>query len=1145
MPSAHRHLVHRHARRILSGEPRDLAPGEARLFSYYAPSLTGGLHNISVSQSITAPPASDSTDRKRREIEIDPLTQSFIVIAPRFSLPPGVVDSVYPPPGNSVEHTILPHIVLNDPHLPWSRAPSHIPEGEDNGTCRSRTTWLALMVFSLEELQMNKDEINRVLQKIPPDIAREQSETCSLRMRAKDVPNLSGIDKVINTTGFNAKLDARDAGESTEIILVDGQLFSDLFTEPVGRKDRLNVAEYKYMAHVKQIATDGMVNAGAIADEALFSVVVCRRSGPIGADKPSMMIVHLVSLCWDITMPFPKLGDRVALTSLYSWTYTCLASKTAASTFDLLTNLGDHLNVLRTDDVHKLPVIPAGSDDDAVLSLIAARQRDGYALSRHRTVTGETTAAITRGPLVPAQVKRPFSANFTMQSNFGHDLAIFDPNFGLLDATYSNAWQLGKTLAMSDDVFCAALARLRNSIQAAGLDAAKKEVHALLSDDGYGSRHRAADRMVDLVKGLNNVNTSLQTRGLAATAFGENRWYHDHERRIDEGIGLQSIDLLSQNSPHIASRLYTHAIAAALRFTRASPMDEDEEIDEDEVLLYNEHNKPAYPDYALVYSWILDKVHLGNVPAHYLIPDPNFLPQETLRFFYVDANWTDAFIDGALSLANHWGAEPAQDVSRTAIKNGINERLRTPDENLGGWHVQMPRYGFIIRTQLLVQFPDLAVDIKFAATRSKPPEMNMKKPRIKVELPANTPAQQPILVQKRLAPDTMYLLFDAEPPDLRRITFTMPPHQQCFRVAQTLREDKLTIMFKKIYTTKDRPAGSQPGETLGNEEFTRDGKPEAIFNWQSRTLNPKIFGQYLVDKLQHDMQNFFEDKVPTSAVSALQLNDPILQLDIGDLTARSLSEPVPLYQLSTPGPPRSSQDEPDLLRANSSHTTSKGSGFHRARPESPTRDAILLAQYRELQLDEPTILSRSPDESAMAPPHFDLQVYAVRSATRKFIPSASNSPVDLVFAITQSSLNQYIKPLTRMIVGVPYGDMPDNADRDPKAKIPLLAKTADPPLPKMLSNMRLNVLKRWAPNDDPDFKNHVMFELVPRQQPGILVKMIKDASFRLPRAKISPYAANKPRFTFVKIVYEFLDLNGKPNRATFRDGKMIEIRSGP
>jgi hypothetical protein len=98
--------------------------------------------------------------------------------------------------------------------------------------------------------------------------------------------------------------------------------------------------------------------------------------------------------------------------------------------------------------------------------------------------------------------------------------------------------------------------------------------------------------------------------------------------------------------------------------------------------MYNEHNCALNSDFAQVYSWALGKLRLDNVPAHYLLPDP--LPLEILRFFYIDENWTDALADGALSLANHWGATPMGDFCRTSIKKAINEKLKLVDQKLGG-----------------------------------------------------------------------------------------------------------------------------------------------------------------------------------------------------------------------------------------------------------------------------------------------------------------------------------------------------------------------------------------------------------------------------------------------------------------------------
>ncbi|EHK50940.1 hypothetical protein TRIATDRAFT_210758 [Trichoderma atroviride IMI 206040] len=838
MSSSHRNLVHRHAQSILSGKTRPLAPGETCLYSYYEPSLTSGLHHVKVSQTIEAPADPRDSDQNTQKDAIEAIEQAFIATAPRFSLQPGAVDSVFPKPGTQAEHTVLPHIVLTDPHLPWSRSPSaaHLPPDEDEKTDRSRTTWLALMVFSIEELQMGQADIDDIMRYVPNDSGakREQSETGALRMMARDTPKLNGA---ITTTAFNKIVDAKDAAEPTDVVVMPGQLFTALFTEPGGDGSRLNVASYKHMAHVRHIGTDGMANAGSKDDDALFSIVISRRTGLIDSDLPTPLVVHLLSLVFDEKMPVPTVNDRVAMTSLHSWTYTCLPSQNIAGKFELLTNLGQDLNVLRTgDNAQPEPFVSGDASQDlSIVDLIEARKADGYTLSPTRTVTGEVTAALLRGPLVPRRVKRPLRDGFTMQSNHGSDLAIFDNKLGLLDITYSSAWQLGKKLAMADEPFCAALARLRSAVHSRGLDGSKQEIHALFGDDGHERRTKTADSMIDLVQGLVDINASLHASGGAATSLARTRWH-----------------------------------AAALMLAMS-----------DKRGVMHEYNIAASPDYAYIYSWILNKVHLANVPANYLIPDPLSLPQETLRFFFIDDNWIDALIDGALSLANHWGYTPDMDKSRIAIKLAINERLRTPDESLGGWHALMPRYGFLLRSQLLVQFPDIVVEAVFSETRSGP--ISKTGGNSGSQTPANTPPKQPILVQKGLAPDTMYCLFDAAPPDLRRIILRMPPHQQCFKIGQKLTNEKLAVTWKKLYTTTEGPSTAQPGDTLGSTDFEPTGKPAPVFDWSLRTLDPESFATFLVNRQREGREKEFSDEEPTSAVLGLQLNNPILELDIGDV----------------------------------------------------------------------------------------------------------------------------------------------------------------------------------------------------------------------------------------------------------------------
>lgn len=123
---------------------------------------------------------------------------------------------------------------------------------------------------------------------------------------------------------------------------------------------------------------------------------------------------------------------------------------------------------------------------------------------------------------------------------------------------------------------------------------------------------------------------------------------------------------------------------------------------------YDELNTPFSPDWMQVLRWILDKLFLSSIPSHYLIADASHVPLESLRFFKIDPNWTDALLDGALSLANH--IDQDDDAVRTAIKGAINRYLTTPIPSLG-YLPPVPRYGCYVRSKLITQFPDMIVQI--------------------------------------------------------------------------------------------------------------------------------------------------------------------------------------------------------------------------------------------------------------------------------------------------------------------------------------------------------------------------------------------------------------------------------------------------
>src|SRR5882762_6694765 len=58
-----------------------------------------------------------------------------------------------------------------------------------------------------------------------------------------------------------------------------------------------------------------------------------------------------------------------------------------------------------------------------------------------------------------------------------------------------------------------------------------------------------------------------------------------------------------------------------------------------------EAEMPAYMESFLAHLRLL-----VGVPFDYLIPDARLLPDESIRFFYLDRSWADRLIDGSISV---------------------------------------------------------------------------------------------------------------------------------------------------------------------------------------------------------------------------------------------------------------------------------------------------------------------------------------------------------------------------------------------------------------------------------------------------------------------------------------------------------------
>jgi hypothetical protein len=476
-----------------------------------------------------------------------------------------------------------------------------------------------------------------------------------------------------------AQLDTTDwsevatSQEKTNIIFPTKDLFKTLFAD---------LESNKYLSHVRNINTIGFPNA-SVEETGLFSIVVSGRTGPLTITEPTTQVCHLVSLEHiDSTMKLLKDGhsgpslDQIGMVSLFSWTYMALPPN-PVNFIDTMNNVIAGMKFLQPKDealeqVKKQALAASGKAKIAFASM-HQRLTEGYSIARWRAETGEETAAFSRGPLVPLRVPSPPQKDWAFNSNNSKNYQIIDPVTGIMDLSYSSAWQLGKVLAISDTTFSAALIRFRSAIQRFSESETKKKL------TGTPTRTDLAKSVagnVDQVDKLANGNvTDPQRVVIPAT------------RPL-----VPTID-----DPAAAPAFHMVLARAVLEAGSAGKK------------IYNEFNKDGHNnnDWTIIYKWIMDKLYLSNIPWHYLIPEPTFLPEESLRFFFIDNNWMDCLIDGALSVGNH--LEKDDDRLRNEIKATFNFALSQPIA--GGVAQQVPCYGFILRSQIVKVMPDMRITV--------------------------------------------------------------------------------------------------------------------------------------------------------------------------------------------------------------------------------------------------------------------------------------------------------------------------------------------------------------------------------------------------------------------------------------------------
>ncbi|KAI1114240.1 hypothetical protein F5Y14DRAFT_451211 [Nemania sp. NC0429] len=1030
---------------LVSDDADDLESDSVRLISHRVPALLSGNYTANFKQNIKAPDGTSETLTTE---------QQFAVRVPQLRLDPNVdIHSVFPAPGHSGYGNTLPHVVFKNPELPWERSvSSHKPDSFN------KIPWLAILTFTADELLVPIEGLRR-WQMHPQQSPTYTSSVTAGHLREPAAPGLLSPVQWIQR-------DFKDS-EMVECIMIKPELFKALFgsyangaaTSAFSGKPDLDA--FSYLAHVRSVHPHAMASTSPGDTELELSLVMGHRVAPVGLEHPINMISHVVSLEGLDKLDFSNSQpEYIGLVSLHSWSWMALPPD-HGDLVDILKGLGKSSQPLRMKDEFLDSLInPEHPEENA--KWLHTRLGDGYLLKRSTSAVGEVSTVSFRGPFTPTLPVQS-SKSIKAWATSGEDLRLIDERTGIVDLSYQAAWELGRLLAVGDDVFTTSLLRLRGRIHSEASRLVREN-----ADDEFVDMSEFTSQFPSAISHIVRAHKSENVR--VGRMNSTLRWCSGQQKQsLADGPPDPTARICDvMNTP----QYYKKLADVAKHLTRAQGNVNDPHR------IYSEENDPISHDWANILSWAMDVLFADKIPYHYLIPDPESLPRESIRTFFVDPVWLECVIDGALSLASHF--EHADFAITRELKAHINEYLRTPQDVMNGKIPRLPKWGFLMRSVAISSCPDLRIEAPLQAD--------------------DTSGQSEILFMQRISEDVIVCLTDRIPGEttFTEVLISQPGHQHGFSFGDTLDDQQVSLTFKRLPT--------KPGATIDPKEREvpmtwrskrQGGDPLPIFDWKNRTIIMTEFSKQCMAVLKKQGYFEWENGSPSSIIStqltcaasrlgitaapdpSLQqcLNDPAKSPWLVEDGARQIYVPddSEVVKPSLTAPPSKQQ----LIPATLPHVDLPVG--HRPQPErtaeasaSPvtTRTATELPRfdYRSFYMfNDYDFQYRNMGSSNMMrfEPSVDcFPLHLGKEKTIEFRPSAIGAPMDVVF-VAKGRIDEGWRPYEILAiewlipVDFPSATLTDKF-ADPKVQAPLFRIGGTVDHPELPTVEPVNIGLKWV-----------------------------------------------------------------------------------
>jgi hypothetical protein len=234
-----------------------------------------------------------------------------------------------------------------------------------------------------------------------------------------------------------------------------------------------------------------------------------------------------------------------------------------------------------------------------------------------------------------------------------------------------------------------------------------------------------------------------------------------------------------------------------------------------------------------ILDWLARLRLLYGVPFEYLVADARMMPTESIRFFFVDRNWTDRLVDGAMSIGSSSSRHLVQNaVAADGVRRGVDRaepcvraQLRNKPPPEGAVEDGLIS-GFLLRSIAVSGWPGIEVAAYTDVARTQPLQL------VRID---------------RLAPDLLFCLFSGSAVPAC-VLVREPPETLHFGV-QT-QDQSQHYAFLRGLGYGGFPAGVQlPDRSTQSIMMRGDGSSGVIDVWNTvNSTTPPGFAKTLTDK---------------------------------------------------------------------------------------------------------------------------------------------------------------------------------------------------------------------------------------------------------------------------------------------------------